>query len=99
MKRLSAVALVMFWGCVEINTLEVEFSTNNSVVANGEEFVLDTREDGFMMRSRFPAAEKIIFKGLGHCRMSAVWNLIDVRRPKKCLTRRLSCRVGWFYIH
>lgn len=79
--------LVMFGGCTEINTLEVEFSTNNSVVANGEKFVLDTREDGFMIRSRFPAAEKIIFKGLEHCRMSAVWNLIDVRRPKECLTK------------
>lgn len=81
MRLLFLLIVMALVGCSRVSVLEIDFIAHDSVLANGKRFLLRTKEDGYRLRRHFPEAEEIRFRNVDNCRMSDIWNLIDVRHP------------------
>ncbi len=71
----------LLMGCAEVRVLDIDFVGQNCVSVNGREFPLESKTDGFIVRSSFPDAEEVVFRNFDNCTMMSVWRLIDIEYP------------------
>ena len=96
MINLFVLASMILNGCVQHDNTDIiiiDFISNKTVIANGKEFTLESKEDGGQIIEAFPNVSIVQIRNMQNALFCDIWNIVDYQASKGKMKNNLSYEV------